>query len=408
MQQHRLNYWLLNGAFFSFFVAWSFSFSFYAIWLKQNVGLTATDIGFVFSINALVAFMLMPFYGYWQDRLSEGKTLLYLVAFAILCCGPFFNWLYQPLLESNFWLGSGVGALFTAVSFGAAVGVLESFIERLSRRDGFEFGRSRMWGSLGWAVATFFTGLLLNWSPQSVFWLSSLAGIIFLFCLIRVTTPTSSIPLSCLQHSKKPGLSDLLQVLKLPEFRRFAFYIISVPCIYQVFDQQFPVYFASMFADPELANIYFGYLNSSQVLLEAALMFVTPALVNRMGARRALILAGCIMTMRILGSGLATEILAISVLKLLHALELPILLIAMFKYIAAVFDPRLSTTLYMVGFLLFSQLSAMVLSPFFGYLYDHYGYAPSYLLIGSVMACCTLLSALLLTPVRTGMRPVSQ
>jgi OHS family lactose permease-like MFS transporter len=408
MQQHRLNYWLLNGAFFSFFVAWSFSFSFYAIWLKQNVGLTATDIGFVFSINALVAFILMPFYGYWQDRLSEGKTLLYVVAITILCCGPFFNWFYQPLLKSNFWLGSGIGALFTAVSFGAAVGVLESFIERLSRRDGFEFGRSRMWGSLGWAVATFFTGLLLNWYPQSVFWLSSLAGIFFLFCLIRVTTPTSSAPQSCQRHITKPGLSDLLQVLKLPEFRRFAFYIISVPCIYQVFDQQFPVYFASKFADPQLANIYFGYLNSSQVFLEAALMFVTPALVNRIGARRALILAGGIMAIRILGSGLATDILAISALKLLHALELPVLLVAMFKYIAAVFDSRLSTTLYMVGFLLFSQLSAMLLSPFFGYLYDHYGYATSYLLIGSVVVCCTLLSAFWLSPVQTGMRPVSQ
>ena len=137
-------------------------------------------------------------------------------------------------------------------------------------------------------------------------------------------------------------------------------------------------------------------------------MFITPALVNRMGARRALILAGCIMTMRILGSGLATEMLAISALKLLHAVELPILLVAMFKYIAAVFDSRLSTTLYMVGFLLFSQLSAMLLSPFFGYLYDQYGYAPSYLLIGSVMACCTLLSALLLTPVQAGIKPVSQ
>lgn len=408
MQQHRLNYWLLNGAFFSFFVAWSFSFSFYAIWLKQNAGLTATDIGFVFSINALVAFILMPFYGFWQDRLSEGKTLLYLVAITILCCGPFFNWLYQPLLKSNFWLGSGVGALFAAVSFGAAVGVLESFIERLSRRDGFEFGRSRMWGSMGWAVATFFTGLLLNWSPQSVFWLSSLAGVVFLFCLMRVTTPTFSAPLSCQRHIPKPGLSDLLQVVKLPEFRRFAFYIISVPCIYQVFDQQFPVYFASKFADPQLANIYFGYLNSSQVLLEAALMFVTPALVNRIGVRQALILAGGIMAIRILGSGLATEMLAISALKLLHALELPILLIAMFKYIAAVFDSRLSTTLYMVGFLLLSQLSAMVLSPFFGYLYDHYGYAPSYLLIGSVVLCCTLLSAFLLSPAQTGIRPVSQ
>lgn len=408
MQQHRLNYWLLNGAFFSFFVAWSFSFSFYAIWLKQNVGLTATDIGFVFSINAMLAFILMPFYGYWQDRLGEGKTLLYLVAITILCCGPFFNWLYQPLLKSNFWLGSGVGALFTAVSFGAAVGVLESFIERLSRRDGFEFGRSRMWGSLGWAVATLFTGLLLNWYPQSVFWLSSLAGIVFLFCLIWVTTPTCSAPLSYQRHITKPGFSDLLQVLKLHEFRQFAFYIISVPCIYQVFDQQFPVYFASMFADPQQANIYFGYLNSSQVFLEAALMFVTPALVNRMGARRALILAGGIMAMRILGSGLATEILAISALKLLHAVELPILLVAMFKYIAAVFDSRLSTTLYMVGFLLFSQLSTMLLSPFFGYLYDHYGYATSYLLIGSVVVCCTLLSAFWLAPAQTSLRPVSQ
>ncbi|HEG0619513.1 TPA: MFS transporter [Yersinia enterocolitica] len=46
--------------------------------------------------------------------------------------------------------------------------------------------------------------------------------------------------------------------------------------------------------------------------------------------------------MRIFSSGLAQDATTISLMKLLHAVELPILLIAMFKYIAANCDPRLS------------------------------------------------------------------
>lgn len=71
---------------------------------------------------------------------------------------------------------------------------------------------------------------------------------------------------------------------------------------------------------------------------------------NRIGAKQGLLLAGGVMALRMFGSGLVSGALMISAMKLLHAVELPILLIAIFKYIASRFDSRLSSTLYLVGF----------------------------------------------------------
>ena len=63
-------------------------------------------------------------------------------------------------------------------------------------------------------------------------------------------------------------------------------------------------------------------------------------------------------------------------MKLLHAVELPILLISIFKYNSQHFDKRLSSTLYLVGFQCVSSIVATLLSPLAGYGYDHYGFAP--------------------------------
>ncbi|MCG0041075.1 MFS transporter, partial [Escherichia coli] len=63
-----------------------------------------------------------------------------------------------------------------------------------------------------------------------------------------------------------------------------------------------------------------------------------------------LILAGFLMGFRIIGSGLVVGPIGISSMKLIHALELPIMLIAIFKYLAAVYDALLSFTLFLFVF----------------------------------------------------------
>ena len=162
----------------------------------------------------------------------------------------------------------------------------------------------------------------------------------------------------------------------------FILYVIGVTCFYNVYDQQFPLYYSSMFSTNELGNQVFGYLNSFQVFLEAGMMFCAPFIVNKIGAKKALVFAGFLMSFRIIGSGLATGPVLISFMKLIHSFELPIMLIAVFKYLAANFDTRLSSILYLVGYQFTSQVGATVLSPIVGNFYDTIGFSTTYIVMG--------------------------
>ncbi|MFP1528207.1 MFS transporter [Escherichia coli] len=55
---------------------------------------------------------------------------------------------------------------------GAAPAV-EAFIEKVSRRSNFEFGRARMFGCVGWALCASIVGIMFTINNQFVFWLGS-------------------------------------------------------------------------------------------------------------------------------------------------------------------------------------------------------------------------------------------
>ncbi|WP_318375929.1 MFS transporter, partial [Enterobacter sp.] len=78
------------------------------------------------------------------------------------------------------------------------------------------------------------------------------------------------------------------------------------------------------------------------------------------------------------------------------AVELPVLLVAIFKYNSLNFDKRLSSTLYLVGFACTSSVIASVLSPLAGYSYEKYGFAESYLFMGMLVFGITFISIFLL------------
>lgn len=398
MEVKKSSYYLLSGALFCFFLAWSFSFSLFSIWLKQVMALSGEQIGVIFSINAIAALFVMPFYGLIQDKLGLKKHLLYVIAIALMLMGPFFIYIYGPLLNTYFYLAAFLGGLVFAIAFLAGIGVLETYIERAGRAVGFEFGKARMWGSLGWALATFFSGSLLNLNPNYNFWFSSVCGVIFLliiFCLNTKSLVKTQGEFN--GSSNAPKFKDVICLFKLSQFWQFIVFVLGVTCVYSVYDQQFPIYFSSLFPTEAEGNVIYGYLNSFQVFLEAGGMFLAPFIVNRIGAKNGLILSGVIMATRIIGSGFADEAVLISVMKLLHAVELPILLVSIFKYIAINFDQRLSSTIYLVGFLVFSQIGASILSTGIGMLYDVIGFPTAYKILGSIVAIFTLLSVFLLS-----------
>jgi OHS family lactose permease-like MFS transporter len=126
-------------------------------------------------------------------------------------------------------------------------------------------------------------------------------------------------------------------------------------------------------------------------------MFCSPWIINRIGAKNTLLLAGTIMSIRIVGSSFATTAVEVILLKMLHALEVPFLLVGVFKYITQIFDVRFSATIYLIWFNFAKQLAAIFLSAFAGSLYDRIGFSDTYLILGGIAFSVTLISAFTLS-----------
>ena len=386
-------YLRLSSFLFTFFFCWLVFLAFMPIWFKQVLHLSGAQIGTIYAANAIAAMTFQPIYGYISDRIGLRKHLLGFINFCVAMTAPFFLLVYQPLLESFFFAGVVAGALFMAIAYNAGVAAIESFVEKAGRSNDFEFGRARCWGSLGAAVGIFAAGLVFNLNPSYIFILASIMSLPL--AAILYTTRLKAADLEIAQKNNI-SLADVKALFKIKNVWLFMIFILGSACVYSVFDQQFAIYYASLFPTEAEGNEAFGYLNSFQVFLEAAAMFAAPYFVNKLGAKRSLILAGTIMTCRMVGSGVGVNTIGISAIKLLHAVELSLLLVAVFKYIAKNFDNRLASVMYLVGYQLSNQLGAAILSPIVGSLYDSIGFPSTYLFLGAVVGSFTLFGAFVL------------
>lgn len=379
-----------------YFFAQAMSISLLALWLRSTLQLSGTETGIVFAANSMAAMCSQPIYGFVSDRIGTRRNILWTVSAMVALSGVFYTLVYAPLLRTNIYLGAAVGGVYLGVTFLAGSYAIESYVDRIGRRDGFEYSRVRMWGSLGFASAAAFSGRIFNVDPSINFMLASCAGLAMLALLLfwRAGRSEGEPEVAV----KSVTLDEALALLAMPGFWRFMVFILSVTNIYLVFDQQFPSYFASLFPDPKDGAAMFGYLNSTQIFLEAIGLFLAPLLVRRIGAKNGLLLAGAIMMLRVAGSGLAVGPVSISALKLLHSVELPILLVSVFRYIACHFDNRLASTVYMVGWSFGHSLGVFIMSPFAGYLYDRIGFPATYLAMAALGTLFLVLSAWFLRP----------
>ncbi|CDL27747.1 Sucrose permease, major facilitator superfamily [Escherichia coli ISC7] len=94
---------------FLFFISWSLWWSLYAIWLKGHLGLTGTELGTLYSVNQFTSILFMMFYGIVQDKLGLKKPLIWCMSFILVLTGPFMIYVYEPLLQSNFFCRSNSG-----------------------------------------------------------------------------------------------------------------------------------------------------------------------------------------------------------------------------------------------------------------------------------------------------------
>lgn len=380
-----------STTFLLFFASWGIWWSFFQIWLtneEKGLGFSGAQVGTLYSINSIGTLIVMLFYGTTQDRLGLKRNLAIIASSIMALTGPFMIWVYRPLLESNFMLGAIVGSIVLSFGFLAAAGLLEAISERYSRVYNFEYGQARMWGSIGYALVALVAGFLFTINPNINFWLGSLFGLLCLLVQIfwkNAPIPADTIAVNIAQAT--PGIREMVGLLKIKSLWAIIVFVFLSWTFYTVFDQQmFPEFYTNLFATQERGQQVYGVLNSVQVFVEAAMMGLVPLIMRRYGVKTTLMMGIGVMFIRILGCAIFTDPVIISLVKMLHAPEVALCILPVFRYFTLHFNPALSATLYMVGFQIASQIGNVILSPVLGSVRDAIGYQPTFYLIAGVVA----------------------
>ncbi|UQS82030.1 MFS transporter [Bombilactobacillus folatiphilus] len=376
-----------------FFASWGVWWSIFQLWLtsKENgLGLSGGAVGTIYSADSFVTLCLMFIYGTLQDKLVIKRYLLIFCAILDTLIGPFFVWIYAPLLHSNFVLGMILGALFLSAGFLSASGIFEAVTEKMSRRFDFEYGQARSWGSFGYALVALLAGYLSVIDPRINFWCASGFGLILLLNLLlwvpKVEKQADKKLALAGESSDTPSLRDMLGLLKLKSLWVIIIFIMFSYTFYTVFDQQmFPSFYTSLFANRDVGQQMYGTLNSVQVFCEALMMSLVPILMRKVGVRNALLMGVIVMFVRIGACGLFHSPIAISCVKMLHSIEVPLFSLPIFRYFTLHFDTKLSATLYMIGFQVAAQIGQFILSTPLGMLRDKLGYSPTFLVISGIV-----------------------
>lgn len=172
--------------------------------------------------------------------------------------------------------------------------------------------------------------------------------------------------------------------------------IIGSASLHDVFDQQFPNYFIRFFDDTSSGETLFSRLTSTQIFIEAIVMVFMPWIINRIGAKNGLFLYGVILFIRVVGTAFTDEVWLLSFFRLLAAIEMPLMLISIMKYIISVFDVRLSATVYMLAFNVAKQLGVAFFSIVIGRLYVEIGFQYTYLVMAVIIGVLVCLGAMLM------------
>lgn len=372
-----------------FFASWAIWWSFFQIWLtseSNGLGLSGSSVGTIYSTNSLVTLILMFFDGVFQDKLVIKRTLLIFCSTLSVLVGPFFVWFYGPLIESNFIVGLILGSLFLSAGFLSSAGIYEAVAERFSRFFNFKYGQARAWGSFGYAISALASGFLFVINPNLNFWLGSILGLFLLLILIFWKSKEEKTIGNADAETSVPNLKDILMLLKVKDVWIIIIFIMFTWSFYTIYDQQmFPDFYTKLFSSPEVGQQMYGTLNSIQVFFEALMMAVVPIIMIKFGVKKTLILGVTVMFFRIGLSALFNDPIIISFVKMLHALEVPLFTLPMFRYITLHFDTKFSATLYMIGFQIAAQIGQVILSTPLGILRDNIGYDKTFLVIIAIV-----------------------
>ncbi|GMA68185.1 hypothetical protein GCM10025884_18120 [Leuconostoc gelidum subsp. gelidum] len=241
-------FWSFPISHFSYFFIWAIVSGYLTLWLEQVANLNGSQAGIIFSMMAAMSLVFQPIFGFFSDKLVMKKNLVFVILGAGLLIGPYFEWAFMPLLSAtNSFSIAVITGIYLSFVLNGGVSVIEQYIQRASITNQFEFGHSRIGGSIAGAVASFVGGRLFLINPNLIFWAATGTAMIAIIMFAFFDKINLENVDEVTDVNDKISMSDVRHLFKLRNFWVLGVFFMGASALYDVFDQQFVIFFKPSF-----------------------------------------------------------------------------------------------------------------------------------------------------------------
>lgn len=355
---------------------------YFSLYLKENAGLSGTQLGWILAIVPFVSIFAQPFWGQVADRTGARSRII-----ACLSLGSVFGYLW--LAQAN----GFVAILFATAAlaiFGTAVLPIVISVSLATLRDAglHAFGFVRVWGTMGYFLFILIFPWILSRYQAAYVTISKTAavsepGLEIMFII------TAALVLVCallglflpregaVSVRAQPG--DWKSLLRNSAYVRFLLFSFGAYLLSHGPMWLFPIFVRARGGDIETIRSMWIYM----LVIEIPLILATGSGLKRLGARGLLGIGVFIGGLRWILCAITNDLQLLSMVQTLHGVTVVGLLMGGPLYLDVIAPEKLRSTAQAVLAMVGIGIAGIVSNLGSGWLLDHAGIDILYFVMGS-------------------------
>ncbi len=389
----------------------------FAIWLDKQIHLDSLQIGELLGMKTLVAIFYKPLFGWLLDKTQLRIRFIVTLGLAGIGAGPFFQFIYKPLLltynPTLFYLAGFLGGVYFGYVIIAGSAAVWSYTGRYVSAHGGTVDKIGASSSAAWIFMGFVLTMLYAINPTWGFYLASFTA----FCMVLTLLSLKVKPfdnLNTISTSKqKIKLADLKQLIINPRFYVLVFFAVTTMVVVYAQYGQVGRYTLSFWPeDQQIYGLKFdAYIGIPFSVLQLILLATCSIFIKKFNPSRTLLIVSFGYAIALLVFGLAALlkdysastggsympglVMSIVAKRLLEVVN-PFTNIVVLSYVTTSFNKRIAGTALLVGFHFVSNLGGSVGNGVIGGMFKNQGWGRSYVEIAAYIFVATILLAFLI------------
>ncbi len=354
------------------YMAFAFWRVFYNIYL-EDIGLKGSEIGTINTIFQATIFITVVIWGTYADKRGIRPTLRIGVGITAIC-------MFILSYVNNFWILVFYIPFLTFFyhPLGALNDALATQFSNIEKKH--SFGTFRLWGSLGWAIASITGGYLF--SHFSIKYIFPLSTLLFLMLIPLLSTRKKKHT-----YTAKFKMITLKELLKNKPLLLFILVISLYGIVCSPVFTYLNLYFTELKPDNNIVGLAYAIMAFS----ELPLFIIGNRLLKKFGSRTILLMAMCSMALRYLLYGSFPDVIVALSTGLLQGVSLAFFLVGTVDYMKQLIPPEQHATGQSIIWGSYTGLGQTIGNLLIALIIDSYGMVKvMQIWIGIAMSCVLL------------------